>query len=177
MNTWAELPKPCGAMRMVTLGAALETSVMLELLRASSMSPVSAVMASGVVCRFCERNWAVTMTSPTWAPLAALGGAAVAGWAKTGPAIAARPAATASERTETPPRKDLRIKANFGCALLMTHFPMPDGSVCSAPLCRPERRPNAFGFELRKRYARPSRQGPCHMVNSETITAGALKQA
>src|SRR6185503_19648398 len=36
---------------------------MLVWLRASSMSPVMAVMASGVSCRFSLRNCAVTMTS------------------------------------------------------------------------------------------------------------------
>jgi hypothetical protein len=36
---------------------------MLVWLRASSMSPVMAVIASGVSCRFSLRNCAVTMTS------------------------------------------------------------------------------------------------------------------
>src|SRR5262245_46130720 len=39
---------------------------MLVWLRASSMSPVTAVMASGVSCRFWLRNCAVTVISSSW---------------------------------------------------------------------------------------------------------------
>ena len=52
---------PCGA--SVTLGACAAMLVMLVAPRASSSSALTAVIASGVSCRFCWRNWAVTMIS------------------------------------------------------------------------------------------------------------------
>ena len=52
---------PCGL--KVTLGALSATCARLVMLRDSIIAPVTAVMATGMSCRFCFRNWAVTTTS------------------------------------------------------------------------------------------------------------------
>jgi hypothetical protein len=55
------LPKPLVPDRNVRLGVLLAMSIMLDALRCSSASPLNAVTAIGVSCKFCDRNCAVTM--------------------------------------------------------------------------------------------------------------------
>lgn len=73
-------PKEAPCWRKVTFGAWLVTSTRLCWPRCCIISADIAVMASGVSCSLCSRNWAVT----TMSGLSAWAGCAPAGWLAAG---------------------------------------------------------------------------------------------
>src|SRR5436190_17494306 len=80
----------------VTFGRYLTTSSKFCTLSCSIVSPVSACIAIGTFWMFSSRRWAVTMTSCSWLPGAALGLGGAAGSAARADLAAIRQAATAA---------------------------------------------------------------------------------
>jgi bacterioferritin-associated ferredoxin len=69
MNTCAAPPLAPPPDRIVTFGAVFATSRTVVAPLASSIAPLTAVIAIGVSCSRCDRNCAVTMISAPSAPV------------------------------------------------------------------------------------------------------------